>query len=160
MCCFSRCQNNLDFAAFSQITESVSGESCSTLSSIRPILYHLLNNALSPTSDSPGVVKQLKKAVKKNLHQHYQSTEVSGVACFLDPHFKELPFLSAGECSTWHNIVQDDAAAIYTELSSQILQKDSSDVSVLSATPTYNDDDRDSGPVPRRKKAKSSAEAV
>ena len=87
------------------------------------------------------MVKQLKKAAKKNLHRHYQSTEVSkllGVACFLDPHFKELPFLSAGECSTLPNIVQDDAAALYTELSSQTLQKDSNDVSVLSATPTYS----------------------
>ena len=59
--------NNSDFAAFFQITEGVSGENYGTLSSIRPLLYHLLNNALNPTSDNPGVVKQLKKAVKKKL---------------------------------------------------------------------------------------------
>ena len=73
-----------------------------------PLLYHLLNDALSPTSDNLGVVKQLKEAVKKNLQQCYQSTEVSkllDVAWFLDPHFKEFPFLSAEERSTLHNIV-------------------------------------------------------
>ena len=148
---------------FFQITESVSGESYGTLSSIRPLLYHLLNDALSPTSDDPGVVKQLKEAVKKNLQQRYQSTEVSkllDVACFLDPCFKELPFLSAEERSTLHNTVRDDAAALYIELSSQSSQKESNEVSVFSATPTSNDDDHDSGPVPPRKKAKSSAEAV
>ena len=80
--------------------------------------------------------------------------------CFLDLHFKELPFLFAGECSTLHNIVRDDAAALYTELLSQSLQKDPNDMSVLSAISVSNDDNHDSGPVPPRKKAKSSAEAV
>ena len=51
-------------------------------------------------------------------------------------------------------------AALYTELSSQSLQKDSNDMSVLPVTPTSNDDNHDSGPVPPRKKAKSTAEAV
>ena len=60
-------KNNSDFAAFFQITESVSRESYGTLLSITPLLYYLLNNALSPTSDDPGVVNQLKEAVKKNL---------------------------------------------------------------------------------------------
>ena len=69
-------------------------------------------------------------------------------------------FLSVGECSTLRNIVRDNAATLYTELSSQSSQKDSNDVSFLSATPTCNDDDHDSGPVPPKKKAKSSAEAV
>ena len=44
---------------------------------------------------------------------------------------------------TRYTVVRHDAAALYTELSSQSLQKDSNDVSVLSATPTYNDDDHD-----------------
>ena len=104
-------KNNSDFAAFFQITESVSGESYGTLSSIRPLLYHLLNNALSPTRDNPGAVKQLQeavRAVKKNLQQGYQSTDVSkllDVACFLDPRFNKLLFLSAEELSTVYNIV-------------------------------------------------------
>ena len=101
-------KNDPDFTAFFHITESVSGESYGTLSSIRPLLYHLLNNALSPTNNNPGVFKQLKEAVKRNLQQCYQSTKVSKLldfACFLDPCFKEFPFLSAGEHSTLHNIV-------------------------------------------------------
>ena len=71
----------------------------------------MLNNALSPTSDNPGEVKELQeavKAVKKNLQQGYQSTDVSkllDVACFLDPRFNKLLFLSAEELSTVYNIV-------------------------------------------------------
>ena len=45
-------------------------------------------------------------------------------------------------------------AALYTELSSKSLQKDSNNMSVLSATPPSNDDNHDSGPVPPRKKSK------
>ena len=81
------------------------------------------------------MIKHLKEAVKKNLEQRYQSAEVSrllDVACFLDPCFKELPFLSVTEHSTIHDIVRDDAAALYTELSSQ--SKD--DVSIVSVTST------------------------
>ena len=100
--------------------------------------HHLLNDALSPTSDDPGVVRQLKEAVKKNLQQHYQSTEISkllDVACFLDLCFEELPFLSAEERSTLHNTVRDDPAALYVlschELSSQSWHKKSNEVSVF-----------------------------
>jgi len=67
------------------------------LSSIKPLLHHLLNDA---ASDDPSMIKQLKEAVKKKLEQRYQSPEVSkllDVACFLDPRFKELPFLSVTE---------------------------------------------------------------
>ena len=63
-------------------------------------------------------------------------------------------FLSAEELSTVYNIVWDDATALYTELSSQSLQKESNDVPVLSATQTSNDDDHYAGLVPTRKKAK------
>ena len=141
---------------FFQITESVSGESYGTLSSIKPLLHHLLKDALNPTSDDSSVIKHLKEAVKKNLEQRYQSAEVSrllDVPCFLDPRFKELPFLSVTERSTIHDIVRDDAAAaFYTELSSQ--SKD--DVSIVSVTSTSDCDD--SGPP--WKKTKTSAEAV
>ena len=67
----------------------------------------------------------------------------------MDPHFKEFPFLSVTERSTIHDIVRDDAAALYTELSKN-------DVSIVSVTSTSDCDD--SGPP--RKKTKTSAEAV
>ena len=41
--------------AIFQITESVSGESYGTLSSIKPLLHHLLKDALNPTSDDPSI---------------------------------------------------------------------------------------------------------
>ena len=137
---------------FFQITESVSGESYGTLSSIKPLLHHLLNDALNPASDDPSVIKQLKEAVKKNLEQCYQSPEVSkllDVARFIDSRFKELPFHSVTECSRLYTVVRDGAAALYTELSSQ-----STDDVVVSVTSTSED----SGSP--RKKTKSSAEAV
>ena len=118
---------------FFQITESVSGESYGTLSSIKPLLHHLLNDALSPASDDPDVIKLLKETIKKNLEQHCQSFEVSkllNVVYFLDPRFKELSFLFLTKRSTLHDIVQDDAAALYTKLSSG----STDDVSVVSVT--------------------------
>jgi len=116
---------------FFQITESVSGESYGTLSSIKPLLYHLLNDALDPASDDPHVIKQLKEAVKKNRYQSPEVSKLFDVACFLDP----LPFLSVTERTRLHNVVQDDAAALYTELSSQ----STDDVAVVSVTSTSED---------------------
>ena len=42
---------------FFQITKSVSGESYGTLSSIKRLLHYLLNDALSPASDDPCMIK-------------------------------------------------------------------------------------------------------
>ena len=101
------------------------------------------------------MIKQLKEAVKKNLEQRYQSSEVSkllDVACFLDPRFKELPFLSVTERSRLYNMVRDDATALYTQLSSQCTD----DVSVVSFTSTSESD----GSGPPRKKTKSTVQKL
>ena len=104
---------------FFQITETICGENYTTVSSIKPLLHHLLNTALDPRSNDLGAIKQLKEAVKQNLQQRYQDTETAkllDIACFLDPRFKELPFLSVVERTALHNLVREEAAAIYTDI--------------------------------------------
>ena len=46
--------------------------------------------------------------MKQNLQQRYQDNETAKLldkACFLDPRFKELPFLSVVERTALHNLV-------------------------------------------------------
>ena len=81
--------------SFFQITETICGENYITVSSIKPLLHHLVNTALNPGIDDLGAIKQLKQTVKQNLQLQYQDTVTSkllDMACFLDSRFKELPF--------------------------------------------------------------------
>ena len=85
---------------FFQITETICGENYIMVTSIKPLFHHLLNTALNTGSDDLCAIKQLKQTVKQNLQLRYQDSVTSkllDIACFLDPHFKELPFLSAVE---------------------------------------------------------------
>ena len=96
---------------FFQITETICGENYTIVSSIKPLLHHLLNTALDPRSNDLGAIKQLKEAVKQNLQQRYQDPETAkllDIACFLDPRFKELPFLSVVERTALHNLVREE----------------------------------------------------
>ena len=104
---------------FFKITETISGENYITVSSIKPLLYHLLNTDLNARDDDLGAIKQLKETVKGNLQLRYQDSEASkslDMACFLDPRFKELPFLSTVERTALHNLVREEVSAIYAEI--------------------------------------------
>ena len=145
---------------FFQITETICGENYTTVSSIKPLLHHLLNTALDPRSNDLGAIKQLKEAVKQNLQQCYQDPETAkllDIACFLDPRFKELPFLSAVERTALHNLVREEAAAIYTDILSakKESQSSSDELLVISASSSS-----DLGPPPKKKSKQSSAEAI
>ena len=120
---------------FFQITETICGENYTTVSSIKPLLHHLLNTALDPRSNDLGAIKQLKEAVKQNLQQRYQDPETAkllDIACFLDPRFKELPFLSVVERIALHNLVREEAAAIYIDILSAKKESQSSSMSCWS----------------------------
>ena len=62
---------------FFQITETIYGESYITVTSIKPLLHHLLNTALNAESDDLGAIKQLKQTVKQNLQLQYQDSVTS-----------------------------------------------------------------------------------
>ena len=145
---------------FFHITETICGENYTTVSSIKPLLHHLLNTDLDPRSNDLGAIKQLKEAVKQNLQQRYQDPETAkllDIACFLDPQFKELPFLSVVERTALHNLVREEAAAIYIDILSakKESQSSSDELLVISASSSS-----DPCPPPKKKSKQSSAEAV
>ena len=68
-----------------------------TLSVVRPLLYKLTNKHLIDKPTDNPLKKALKKAVLDDLQIRYVDPCVEDMidrACFLDPRFKLLPFLS------------------------------------------------------------------
>ena len=150
---------------FFQITETICGESYITVSSFKPLLHQLLNTALNAESDDLGAIKQLKQTVKQNLQLWYQDSVTSkllDIACFLDPRFKELPFLSAIERTALHNLVREEASAIYAEILSVQKESQSSGDSTGGELVVISDTLSSDPPVPppKKKSKQSSAEAV
>ena len=85
---------------FQKITEVISNEKFPTISSVRPLLYKLLEKTLKITSDDNATTKAMKEAVSKDLSNRYQTDtlkNVVNVTAILDPRYKELPFLSSAE---------------------------------------------------------------
>ena len=85
---------------FQKITEVMSKEKFPTISSVRPLLYKLLEKTLKITSDDNATTKAMKEAVSKDLSNRYQTDTLKNVvivAAILDPRYKELPFLSSAE---------------------------------------------------------------
>ena len=79
---------------FKHITEVMSGEKYTTVSSIKPLLHHLLNVALDIEAKDSAAMKAMTQAMTANLGERYsspQSDELLGIACFLDPRFKPCP---------------------------------------------------------------------
>ena len=82
---------------FQRITEAMSNEKFPTFSSVRPLLYKLLEKTLKITSDDNAITKE---AISKDLSNRYQTDtlkNVVNVTAILDPRYKELPFLSRAE---------------------------------------------------------------
>ena len=83
-----------------EITEKIGGERQVTVSAVRPLVHKLLTNYLDVTAEDSRVKKEIKKAVKLDLESRYQDTKVEELlnkACFLDPRFKSLSFLTEEE---------------------------------------------------------------
>ncbi len=82
---------------FVEIIEKIGGEKWVTLSVVRPLVYKLTNKHLIDNPTNSRLRKALKKAVLNDLKTHYVEPNVEDMidrACFLDPRFKSLPFLS------------------------------------------------------------------
>ena len=83
-----------------EITEKIGGERQVTVSAVRPLVHKLLTNYLDITAEDSCVKKEIKKTVKLDLESHYQDTQVGELlnkACFLNPRFKSLSFLTEEE---------------------------------------------------------------
>ena len=96
-CDYSAHDNRLSLFSISPNTNK-----CSTISTVKPLLYKLLSKTLEAQDDDSTTLRDMKMAVKSDLSRRYQKDDVKDVmnrVTFLDPRYKELPFLSDGEKS-------------------------------------------------------------
>ena len=85
---------------FQEATEVMSTEKFPSISSVKPLLYKLLEKTLMVNSDDKAVTKSMKEVVKADLSSRYQTNTIKNlldIAAILDPRYKELPFLSNAE---------------------------------------------------------------
>ena len=71
--------------------DALSAEKCITVSAIRPLLTHILNELLAVSPDDSAFVKDLKEAISDKLQAQYLHQNVAmilDVCRFLDPRFR------------------------------------------------------------------------
>lgn len=90
-------------------TTVLSMEGNPSTSCVQPILHGLLNDHLKTTDADSTTIKQLKSAIAGDLRDRFpqQKCKLAWLASALDPRFKSLDFLSAGQRAT----VWEDARA-------------------------------------------------
>ncbi|XP_062505685.1 E3 SUMO-protein ligase ZBED1-like [Corticium candelabrum] len=106
---------------FRDVTIQVQGEQYVTISIIRPLLHHLTENVLQLQETDSSVIKNMKRDMVSNLGSRYQSLSISNLldcACFLDPRFKSLPFMSEDNRKKLHTFVLEEAIDHYESLNS------------------------------------------
>ena len=104
---------------FQQATEAMCTDKYSTISTVKPLLYKLLSKTLEAQDDDSTTLRDMKMAVKSDLSRRYQKDDVKDVmnrVTFLDPRYKELPFLSDGEKS---QVIEDVEVELCNLLSSE-----------------------------------------
>jgi len=77
------------------ITEQLSAQNVTTLSSIYPILINLTAKILASTGDQFS--DRFRRTVKDSIEKRFNTSSIRSVmqvSCILDPRFKKLPFLN------------------------------------------------------------------
>ena len=83
------------------ITKVIGGEQSVTLSAVRPLLHILLSQHLVEKPSDAHLAKAMKKAFLTDLQGRYNdAAALLNKACFLDPRFKALTFLSEEQKET------------------------------------------------------------
>ena len=73
------------------MTVALSGESCDTISAVKPLLNHLLEKVLVADDDNTDLMKEIKERIKVDLELRYLDSEFDHLlelSSFLDPRFK------------------------------------------------------------------------
>ena len=81
-------------------TELLSGSKYATVSCMFPVLQQLLLNSLKIKEEDPPVLKSIKESIAQDLSTRYQEHALKSLlkmTSFLDPRFKEQPYLMEGE---------------------------------------------------------------
>ena len=101
---------------FVRITEIIGSEMWVTISAACPLLFKLLRHHLPESPSDPRLKKQVKSAVLAKLNVCYENTALLDKACFLDPRFKALSFLSQVERNAIVHTVEEELAAVAGDL--------------------------------------------
>ena len=99
-----------------EITEAIGGERLVTISTVRSLVHKLMSIHLVEKSSDSQLSKTLKHALLTDLKARYTATELKdflNIACFLDPRFKNMSFLS----DTSKVLVEGEAEKILLRLS-------------------------------------------
>ena len=94
--------------AFHDATEIISGEKYPTIGIVKPLLKKL-EATLATREDDSSLVKQIKGVIQEDIGQSYQGEDISTLlkmALFLEPRFKEMPFLNRAEKQQVKEIVK------------------------------------------------------
>ena len=81
---------------FQQATTLMGAVKYPTLSTVKPLLYKLITKTLKITDEDSVTCKTVKQEIKKDLEDRYHQPAVEKIinmATFLDPRYKELPFI-------------------------------------------------------------------
>ena len=92
---------------FQLATEIMSASKYSTVSMLRPFLIKLLNHTLKHDENDTSDLRAIKEAVATDLCSRYSLRAVQtflDTATYLDPRYKELPYLSEVE----HNFIYEE----------------------------------------------------
>jgi len=122
------------------ITEVICGEKWVTLSGVRPLLYKLTAKHLVEASSDSRLTKQMKRVLLADLQGRYTDTTVAEIlhkACFLDPRFKSLSFLSEEIRESVVLAIEEEATVI---------------ANLAAAEDERNGSSGTEGPVPKKKK--------
>jgi len=74
----------------SHFTDALSGEKCVTVSAVRPLLSHIMDNCLRASPDDCAIVKEMKEIIGDKLQVSYLHVETSRLldkCSNLDPRF-------------------------------------------------------------------------
>ena len=77
--------------SLSTFTDALAGEKVVTVSAVRPLLKHILEDLLVVSSDDCSLVKEMKETISDDLSARYINLELSELndkCSYLDPRFR------------------------------------------------------------------------
>ena len=140
-----------------QATELLSGSKYATVSCMFPVLQQLLKHSLKTSEEDSSVMKSIKESIAQDLATRYQDSELSmllQIASFLDPRFKEQPYLSETERTT---IILRTREKLVLLIEQTIKKASSTDITEPQNSIAVVDLDQESQDMPPKKKGRVSA---
>ena len=107
---------------FQQATTVMGAVRYPTLSTVKPLLHKLLTKTLKITQEDTATSKAVKQEIKKDLDDRYHKPAVEKIinrATFLDPRYKELPFLDSYSKREIVDMVEEELISLESDGTNQ-----------------------------------------